>query len=69
MVFGLDASLVSVANGLAPFTAVDVAMGLGLWAPFLFVAGRVRACVGHGSVRRLCAPIATAVLERALCLA
>jgi DHA1 family multidrug resistance protein-like MFS transporter len=39
IVFGLDASAVSVANSLAPLTGVGVAMGLGLRAPFLFAAG------------------------------
>lgn len=39
VVFGLDASAVSVANALAPFTGVGVAMGLGLRAPFLLAAG------------------------------
>jgi DHA1 family multidrug resistance protein-like MFS transporter len=39
LVFGLDASVVSGANALAPFTGVGVAMGLGLRAAFLFAAG------------------------------
>ena len=39
IVFGLDASAVSVANALAPFTGASVAMGLGLRAPFLLAAG------------------------------
>jgi DHA1 family multidrug resistance protein-like MFS transporter len=38
-VYGLDWSVVSVANGLGPVIGVAVAVGLGLRAPFLFAAG------------------------------
>lgn len=38
-VYGLDWSVVSVANGLGPMTGAAVAVGLGLRVPFLFAAG------------------------------
>jgi DHA1 family multidrug resistance protein-like MFS transporter len=39
VVYGLDWSVVSAANGLGPMTGAVVAMRLGLRAPFLFAAG------------------------------
>jgi DHA1 family multidrug resistance protein-like MFS transporter len=39
VVYGLDWSVVSVANGLGPMTGAAVAIGLGLRALFLFAAG------------------------------
>jgi DHA1 family multidrug resistance protein-like MFS transporter len=39
VVYGLDWSAVSAANGLGPMTGAAVAVGLGLRAPFLFAAG------------------------------
>jgi DHA1 family multidrug resistance protein-like MFS transporter len=38
-VYGLDWSVVSVANGLGPMTGAAVAVGFGLRVPFLFAAG------------------------------
>jgi DHA1 family multidrug resistance protein-like MFS transporter len=38
-VYGLDWSVVSMANGLGPMAGAAVAMGLGLRGPFLFAAG------------------------------
>jgi DHA1 family multidrug resistance protein-like MFS transporter len=39
VVYGLDWSVVSAANGLGPISGAAVAMGLGLRAPFLFAVG------------------------------
>jgi DHA1 family multidrug resistance protein-like MFS transporter len=52
IVYGVDASVVSVANGIGPMTGSALAVWLGLRAPFLFAAG-IFAVAGVAAARLL----------------